>query len=40
MAIKFSGRDHASVSFFVGMVSCFGALESVSLWLSGHGHVH
>lgn len=38
-AIKFSGKNVASVWLFVGMFGCFLALESVNLVFDG-GHVH
>ncbi|KAL2917341.1 hypothetical protein HK105_203005 [Polyrhizophydium stewartii] len=39
-AIKYAGKTAASVSFFVGMVVCFCALESVNVWFGGHSHSH
>ncbi|KAJ3034788.1 hypothetical protein HDV00_004650 [Rhizophlyctis rosea] len=39
-AIQFSGKGRATISFFVGMLVCFLALEAVSEWFGGHGHTH
>ena len=38
MAIQYSGKVRSSLSFFLGMFLCFGALETVEEWLSEHSH--
>lgn len=40
MAIKYAGKTRASLSFFAGMVACFGALDAVSSWFDQHHHHH
>jgi ZIP family zinc transporter len=47
-AIKYSGKDFASIFFVLGMLVCWGSLEAVNVFFghshhhdhSGHGHHH